>query len=255
MANRRRMHGRKRHPSRCTAPFKKIGNPEGEEDLPLFGHDSTDEAGDVPDLNLSTEQRSSSTRVAGPNIPNIPDPDYVPPSEEEVAKNKELIKSGEEHLKKKKEDSWDTWKKRAHTTLSGAGLFWPGADLLNAGLYALEGDYKNAGLAGFASIPVIGDTYAASKLAYKTGDKALDIVKAGATASGKTRSVKTGVKETVGGVTNIPKDIVKGNYKDAVTNIGSAGYWYGTGQDIANDPLVTGDSKKKKYVNLGRAEF
>jgi len=255
MASRKRMHGRRRHPSRCTAPFKKIGNPEGEDDLPLFGHDSTDEAGDIPDLNLSTEQRSSSTRVAGPNIPNIPDPDYVPPSEEEVAKNRELIKSGEEHLKKKEDEYWDTWKKRAHTTLSVAGVVFPGADLFNAGLYALEGDWKNAAMAGAASIPIIGDTYAASKLAYKAGDTALDIVKTGTKTGAKTRSVKTGVEETVGGIKNIPKDIAKGNYKDAVTNIGSAGYWYGTGQDVANDPLATGEGKKKKYVNLGKAEF
>lgn len=240
MANRKRMHGRRRHPSRCTAPFKQLSNPEGDpkksNDLPLFGHDSSDEAGSIPDLKLSTEQRPSSTRVAGPNIPT---------SKKDVANNEELEEAS----------SWDMWKKRAHTTLSFAGLGFPGADVLNAGLYALEGDWKNAGLAGFASIPVIGDTYAAGKMAYKAGDKALDIIKAGTKTGTKTRSVNTGVKETVKGFKDIPSDIIKGNYKDALTNIGSAGYWYGTGQDIANDPLVTGESKKKEYVNLGRAEF
>ena len=256
MANRRRMHGRKRHPSRCTAPFKKTGNPEGEDDLPLLGHDSTDEVGDIPDLKLDTTQRSSTTRVDTGYLPNIPDINYNP-DDVDIEALEESTQRGSENLKKKKEDSWDTWKKRAHTTLSVAGLAFPGADLLNAGLYALEGDWRGAAGAGLASIPIIGDTYAAGKLAYKAGDKALDIVKAGATASGKTRSVKTGVKETVGGIKNIPTDIVKGNYKDALTNIGSADYWLSTGDDIVNDPLVTGETKTKKqgFKHMGTYEF
>ena len=138
---------------------------------------------------------------------------------------------------------WDTMKKGVHTGLSVAGLAFPGADLINAGLYALEGDFKSAASAGLASIPVIGDTYAAGKLAHKAGKGALEIAKAGTKASTKTRSVKTGVEQTVKGIKNIPKDIVKGNIKDAVTNIGSADYWRGTGKDILDMAGVGGDKE------------
>ena len=138
---------------------------------------------------------------------------------------------------------WDTMKKGVHTGLSVAGLAFPGADLLNAGLYALEGDWRGAASAGLASIPVIGDTYAAGKLAAKAGKGALEIAKAGTKASTKTRSVKTGVEQTVKGIKNIPKDIIKGNIKDAATNIGSTDYWYGTAKDIKSLAGVGGDKE------------
>jgi hypothetical protein len=99
MANRRKLHGRRRHPSRCTAPFKKIGNPEGEPktDLPLFGHDSTstDEAGDIPDLKLSTTQEPMSTRVAvpDPNLQNVtPEGGWMPGVIEEVKARRQAEK-------------------------------------------------------------------------------------------------------------------------------------------------------------------
>ena len=138
---------------------------------------------------------------------------------------------------------WDKVKKGTHTTLSVAGLAFPGADLLNAGLYALEGDWRGAASAGLASIPVIGDTYAASKLAAKAGKGVIDIAKTATKAGTKTRSVKTGVEQTVKGIKNIPKDIIKGNIKDAATNIGSTDYWYGTAKDIKSLAGLGGDKQ------------
>lgn len=44
------------------------------------------------------------------------------------------------------------------------------ADVLNAGLYALEGDYVNAGASLISSVPVVGDAFgAATKVAISTG--------------------------------------------------------------------------------------
>ena len=149
---------------------------------------------------------------------------------------------------------WDTMKKGVHTGLSVAGLAFPGADLLNAGLYALEGDWRGAASAGLASIPVIGDTYAAGKLAHKAGKGVREIAKASTKASTKTRSVKTGVEQTVKGAKNIPKDIAKGNIKDAVTNVGSVDYWRGTGKDIIDMAGVGGD-KESKFIHMGTYEF
>ena len=65
-------------------------------------------------------------------------------------------------------DTWNTVKENAsdvcHGVLDVAG-FVPGfgavPDLLNAGLYAAEGDWGNAGLSALAAIPMIGDAGAA----------------------------------------------------------------------------------------------
>ena len=63
--------------------------------------------------------------------------------------------------------SWD-WGEIVHATLDVAG-FVPGfgavADIANAGLYAVEGDYANAALSAAAAVPGIGDAAAAVKLA------------------------------------------------------------------------------------------
>tara|TARA_R100001086_G_scaffold2307_1_gene1571 strand:- start:25 stop:588 length:564 start_codon:yes stop_codon:yes gene_type:complete len=143
---------------------------------------------------------------------------------------------------------WDKAKKSVHTGLSVAGLAFPGADLINAGLYALEGDFKSAASAGLASIPIIGDTYAAGKLAAKAGKGVIDIAKTATKAGTKTRSVKTGVEKTVRGATNIPKDLARGKFKDAATNIGSVDYWRGTGEDIKSLAGLGGDKKKKPNI-------
>ncbi|NDV73507.1 hypothetical protein [Burkholderia cenocepacia] len=63
-----------------------------------------------------------------------------------------------------------------HGGLDAAGLI-PGLgavpDLLNAGIYAVEGDYVNAGISAVAAIPVVGDAALAGKYAAKGGKLAL----------------------------------------------------------------------------------
>ncbi|GAB2909704.1 hypothetical protein GCM10027093_54770 [Paraburkholderia jirisanensis] len=60
-----------------------------------------------------------------------------------------------------------------HGGLDAAGLI-PGLgavpDLLNAGIYAVEGDYVNAGISAVAAIPVVGDAALAGKYAVKGGE-------------------------------------------------------------------------------------
>lgn len=88
-----------------------------------------------------------------------------------------------------------------HTVLDLAG-FIPGLgaipDLINAGIYAAEGDYENAALSAVAAVPLGGDAVKGTSMAVKGGkqlleigaeqtlkhgDEALDVVKAGAKAS------------------------------------------------------------------------
>ena len=63
-----------------------------------------------------------------------------------------------------------------HGGLDAAGLI-PGLgavpDLLNAGIYTVEGDYVNAGISAVAAIPVVGDAALAGKYAVKGGELAL----------------------------------------------------------------------------------
>lgn len=64
-----------------------------------------------------------------------------------------------------------------HTTLDAVGLI-PGfdaADLINAGIYLLEGDYINAGISAAAMIPVVGGVATAAKVANKT-EKAVKMI-------------------------------------------------------------------------------
>jgi hypothetical protein len=60
-----------------------------------------------------------------------------------------------------------------HGGLDAAGLI-PGLgavpDLLNAGIYMVEGDYVNAGVSAVAAIPVVGDAALAGKYAVKGGE-------------------------------------------------------------------------------------
>ncbi|HED66643.1 MAG TPA: hypothetical protein ENJ09_13935 [Planctomycetes bacterium] len=69
---------------------------------------------------------------------------------------------------------WLSW---VHVALDAAGLV-PGvgniADLVNGGIYLVEGDYGNAALSGLAAVPIIGQEVGAGRLAAKYGDEALD---------------------------------------------------------------------------------
>jgi RHS repeat-associated protein len=51
-----------------------------------------------------------------------------------------------------------------------------GADLVNAGIYAVEGDYLNAAMSGISAIPVAGDIIGGGRLAVKYGDDVVGAV-------------------------------------------------------------------------------
>ena len=59
-----------------------------------------------------------------------------------------------------------------HTGLDVVGMIPGGdfADLANAGLYVLEGDYTNAGISAAAMVPIIGGIATTGKNAWKAGD-------------------------------------------------------------------------------------
>ena len=59
-----------------------------------------------------------------------------------------------------------------HTGLDVIGLIPGGdfADLANAGLYLLEGDYSNAGISAAAMVPIIGSFATTGKYAWKASD-------------------------------------------------------------------------------------
>ncbi|MFI8962769.1 SpvB/TcaC N-terminal domain-containing protein [Streptomyces sp. NPDC053493] len=83
-----------------------------------------------------------------------------------------------------------SWKTIGHTTLDVAGMVpvvGEAADLANAGWYAVEGDYVNAGLSAASAIPGAG--YAAN--AAKYGNKALDAAQAAKNATNATDAAKT----------------------------------------------------------------
>jgi RHS repeat-associated protein len=68
-----------------------------------------------------------------------------------------------------------SWKSIGHTTLDVVGLVpvvGEAADLANAGWYAVEGDYVNAGLSAASAIPGAGYAATAAKVANKAADAA-----------------------------------------------------------------------------------
>lgn len=86
-------------------------------------------------------------------------------------------------------DYWNKAKAWVHGTLDAAGFF-PAAgaipDLANAGIYALEGEWKEAGWSTIFAVPVIGDLIAGGK----KGMRAVEItvkVKKGADATKETK--------------------------------------------------------------------
>lgn len=59
--------------------------------------------------------------------------------------------------KMEKVGDWLVTKEGRHAVLDAIGIFLEPADGVNAVLYMLEGDWKNAGLSGISMIPLIGD--------------------------------------------------------------------------------------------------
>ena len=72
--------------------------------------------------------------------------------------------------------SWERVSGAVHTVLDLAG-FIPGLgaipDLINAGLYAVEGDMENAALSGVAAIPLFGDGAKGATMAARAGREVL----------------------------------------------------------------------------------
>jgi DNA/RNA non-specific endonuclease len=72
--------------------------------------------------------------------------------------------------------SWERVSGAVHTVLDVAG-FIPGLgaipDLVNAGIYAAEGDYKNAALSSVAAVPLAGDAVKGGAIAVKAGRQVL----------------------------------------------------------------------------------
>jgi hypothetical protein len=72
--------------------------------------------------------------------------------------------------------SWERVSGAVHTVLDLAG-FIPGLgaipDLINAGLYAVEGDMRNAALSGVAAVPLFGDGAKGATMAARAGREVL----------------------------------------------------------------------------------
>lgn len=69
-----------------------------------------------------------------------------------------------------------------HTILDVAGMIpviGAAADLINAGWYAAEGDYVNAGLSALGAVPGIGDAATAAKLGARGADAVAGAARAG----------------------------------------------------------------------------
>jgi len=88
-----------------------------------------------------------------------------------------------------------------HTVLDVAGLIpvvGTAADLVNAGWYAAEGDYVNAGLSALGAIPGIGDAATATKLGVKGADAAIGAAKAADDVADGAKSGSQSLREISG---------------------------------------------------------
>ncbi len=97
--------------------------------------------------------------------------------------------------------SWERVSGVVHTVLDIAG-FIPGLgaipDLINAGLYAAEGDWKNAALSSTAAIPLAGDAVKGTSMVVKGGKELFEAgakkaVREGAESAGE-KAVKEGLE-------------------------------------------------------------
>ena len=81
----------------------------------------------------------------------------------------------EEKKENKKEGM--SWLEKLQLSLDAAGMV-PGygevADLANAAIYGMQGDWKNAGISAAAMLPIVGSTGTAARLAYKGAKAAGD---------------------------------------------------------------------------------
>lgn len=66
-----------------------------------------------------------------------------------------------------------------HNALDIVGVFWDGADLINAGLYLAEGDYENAVISAVSAIPLVGSAVGTGVKLVTKCEKAADLIKVG----------------------------------------------------------------------------
>jgi len=229
------MHGRRRHPSRCTAPFKQLsnpGDPKKSSDLPLFGHDSSDKASSTPNLEFDTTQEASSTRVDTGNIPNFQnvvsnvdysdDPRYLmeqlEADNQEALDNRSLVgkllgQTPEED--KKRYEATEKKKDATQIAASVAGVGNYLADVGNIGASLGRSIDAAIGLNRPQSWSDAGqhlqgagyNTLAVANVVPPAGDKTVDFVKGG---KDLVKSL-TGQGDKVG---------------DVVTTVGNLGYWF-----------------------------
>jgi len=100
-----------------------------------------------------------------------------------------------------------------HTVLDVAGFIpvvGTAADLINAGWYAVEGDYLNAGLSAIGAIPGIGDAAVAARV----GARGVDV----ATGIARNADSAADAAQTVRNIENY-RDFAHGSHRDHVVDI------------------------------------
>ena len=139
---------------------------------------------------------------------------------------KEMETKEEQNKQEEASDEGPSASDIAHAALDVAG-FLPVvgflADMANAGLYAIEGDYTQAAVSAVCSVPIIGDAFAAGKVATK-GMKALSAL--GKVEKGIKAATKVGkeaAKKLSGNVFNITNRLVNGVKDYSRTSITAAG--------------------------------
>ena len=139
---------------------------------------------------------------------------------------KEMEAKEEQNQQEEASDEGPSASDIAHAALDVAG-FLPVvgflADMANAGLYAIEGDYTQAAVSAVCSVPIIGDAFAAGKVATK-GMKALSAL--GKVEKGIKAATKVGkeaAKKLSGNVFNITNRLVNGVKDYSRTSITAAG--------------------------------
>ena len=96
-----------------------------------------------------------------------------------------------------------------HTALDIVGVFWDGADLINAGIYLAEGDYKNAAICAVSAIPLVGSAVGTGVKLVTKCEKAADLIKVGSKIVGKAGNLTLGGETVVNSVKTIATNYSK----------------------------------------------
>ena len=131
---------------------------------------------------------------------------------------KEMEAKEEQNQQEEASDEGPSASDIAHAALDVAG-FLPVvgffADMANAGLYAIEGDYTQAAVSAVCSVPGIGDAFAAGKLASKGIKAASKIAKTQKSIKGAVKAVgkvtaKKATEKATKNILNITQVLVNG---------------------------------------------